>query len=61
MTEGPKSVSELILIEPSKELETSAMQYRNDFIEHGETHINGSCGFIQYSDYQSCEAQVESE
>ena len=44
-------MSELILIEPSKELEASAMQYRNDFIEHGETHINGSCGFIHYSNY----------
>ena len=44
-------MSELMLIEPSKELEISAMQYRNDFIEHGETHINGSCGFIQYSNY----------
>jgi len=44
-------MSELILIEPSKELETSAMKYRNDYIEHGETHINGSCGFFHYSNY----------
>ena len=44
-------MSELILIEPSKELESSAMKYRNDFIENGETHINGSCGFIHYSNY----------
>jgi predicted acetyltransferase len=44
-------VSELILVEPSKELEVAAMQYRNDYIEHGETHINGSCGFIHYSNY----------
>ena len=42
---------ELLLIEPSKELEMAAMQYRNDYIEHGETHINGSCGFMHYSDY----------
>jgi predicted acetyltransferase len=44
-------MSELLLVEPSKELETAAMQYRNDYIEHGETHINGSCGFIHYPNY----------
>jgi predicted acetyltransferase len=42
---------ELLLVEPSKDLESTAMQYRNDYIEHGETHINGSCGFIRYSNY----------
>lgn len=44
-------MSELFLVEPSKELETAAMLYRNDYIEHGEKHINGSCGFIHYSNY----------
>lgn len=44
---------ELLLIEPSKELETAAMQYRNDYIEHAETYINGSCGFIHYSNYDA--------
>lgn len=44
-------MSELLLIEPPKELESAAMQYRNDYIEHGETRINGSCGFIHYSNY----------
>lgn len=44
-------MSELFLIEPSKELETAAMQYRNDYIEYGENQINGSCGFIRYSNY----------
>jgi len=44
-------MSELMLIEPSKELETSAMQYRNEFIEYGELQINGSCGFFHYSNY----------
>jgi len=42
MNWNPSSISEI---------ETSAMQYRNDYIEHGETHINGSCGFYQYSNY----------
>lgn len=44
-------MSELLLVEPSKELESAAMQYRNDYIKHGETHINGSCGFIHYPNY----------
>lgn len=44
-------MSELLLIEPSKELEISAMQYRNEYIEHGETQINGCCGFFHYSNY----------
>lgn len=44
-------MSELLLIEPSKKLEMDAMQYRNDYIEHGEIRIYGSCGFIHYSDY----------
>lgn len=44
-------MSELTLIEPTKELETIAMQYRNEYLEHGETHIHGSCGLIHYSNY----------
>jgi predicted acetyltransferase len=47
-----------MLIEPSKELETFAMQYRNDYIEHGETHINGSYGFIHYSNYDEWRQKV---
>lgn len=44
-------MSELTLIEPTKEIEAFAMQYRNDYIEHGEAHIHESCGFIHYSNY----------
>ncbi len=44
-------MSELILVEPTKEMKPLAMAYRNDYILHGESHINGSCGFISYSDY----------
>ncbi len=44
-------MSDLVLIEPTKELETAAMQYRNEYIEHGEGHINGSCGLIHFSNY----------
>jgi predicted acetyltransferase len=44
-------LSELILVEPTKKMETFAMAYRNNYILYGETHINGSCGFIHYSNY----------
>lgn len=44
-------MSDLILVEPTKSMETLAMAYRNDYISHGESHINGSCGFIHYSNY----------
>lgn len=44
-------LSELVLVKPTKEMETVAMAYRNDYILHGESHINGSFGFMQYSNY----------
>ncbi len=44
-------MSELFLVEPTKKMEAVAMAYRNDYIQHGESHINGSCGFIHYSNY----------
>lgn len=42
---------DLILIEPSKEYEKQALEYRQEYIDYGEKHINGSCGLIQYTDY----------
>jgi predicted acetyltransferase len=53
-------MSNLFLIEPTRELETAAMQYRNDYIVYGETHINGSCGFIHYSNYDEWLQKVTS-
>lgn len=44
-------MSDLILVEPTKNLETLAMAYRNEYILHGESHINGSCSFLNYSNY----------
>jgi predicted acetyltransferase len=52
---------ELLLVEPSKDLESTAMQYRNDYIEHGETHINGSCGFIRYSNYDEWLQKIDNK
>ena len=44
-------LSDLMLVEPTKKMETFAMAYRNDYILYGETHIHGSCGFIHYANY----------
>ena len=53
-------MSGLILVEPTKEMENYAMMYRNDYILHGEAHINGSCGFIHYSNYNEWLEKVRS-
>lgn len=44
-------MTDLYLLEPTRELEKKAMIYRNEHLEHGETHINGSMGFINYDNY----------
>ena len=40
-----------MLIEPSKEYEKQALEYRQEYIDYGEQHINGSCGLIHYTNY----------
>lgn len=42
---------DLELIEPSSEHEIRAMEYRQEYLDYGETRINGSCGFYHYSNY----------
>lgn len=34
---------DLLLVEVSKKYEKQAMVYRQDYISHGEKHINGNC------------------
>lgn len=41
----------LILIEPSLEHQELIMKYRQEYIHHGETWINGSNGLINFDDY----------
>jgi predicted acetyltransferase len=41
----------IILVKPSKELEKSIWEYRQEYINFDETHINGSCGLSHYNDY----------
>lgn len=52
---------DLLLVEVSKEYEKQAMAYRQDYIVHGEKHINGSSGFIHYQDYDEWLRKIELE
>ena len=41
----------LMLVKPSKELEKSILDYRQEYFDFGETHINGSNGILYYDDF----------
>ena len=41
------------LIFPTIEMKQTAMEYRQEHINHGETHIHGSGSFLQAKDYES--------
>ena len=53
-------MEELILVEPTKQLEPLLLAYKNEYIAHGETHINGSCSFMRYTDYDEWLNKVQS-
>ena len=54
-------MSDLLLVEVSKKYEQQAIAYRQDYISHGEKHINGSSGFIHYQDYDEWLRKIELE
>mgnify|MGYP000958286953 FL=1 len=54
-------MADLLLAEASKKYEKQAMEYRQDYISHGEKHINGSSGFIDYQDYGEWLRKIELE
>lgn len=41
----------LTLVKPSKEIEKSIWEYRQEYFDFGETHINGSFGIAYYNDF----------
>lgn len=43
----------LILIKPSKSIESGIQEYKQEFLEFGELRINGSCGITFYDDFDS--------
>jgi len=49
------------LVEASKMYEGQAMAYRQEFIEYGETEINGSSGFIEYDSYDDWLAKLAAQ
>lgn len=44
-------MDDLILIKPTMELRDKIREYREEFFDHGENHINGSCGIAHYNNY----------
>ena len=52
---------DLVLVEVSKKYEEQAMAYRQEYIDYGETIINGSSGFINYENYDEWLKRIELE
>lgn len=48
---GGIKLSELILVNPSKVLEEKILEYKQEYLDFGETNINGSCGLARYNDF----------
>lgn len=46
-----RSLGRFVLIKPSKEIEKEILDYKQEFLDFGETTINGSCGLIRYDNY----------
>lgn len=44
-------LDELYLVKASKVLEKEIMDYRQEYSDHGEGHINGCCGLSHYNDF----------
>lgn len=55
------NVSDIELIEVSKEYEEQAMVYRQEFIDYDEKLINGSSGLIEYDNYDEWLDKVATE
>ena len=51
-------MNELYLLEPTPEMEAAAMASRQEYLDCGEPHINGSCGFSHFSNYRQCLERV---
>jgi len=52
---------DLVLVEASKKYEKQAMVYRQEYIDYGETLINGSSGLINYQNYDEWLKRIELE
>ncbi len=43
--------NDLIIIKPSSELKEAIWEYRQEYFDFGETHINGSCGIAHANNF----------
>jgi predicted acetyltransferase len=46
-----ESMEQLELVIPTSDMETQALDYRKEFIDHGEPHIPGSGRFTHFDSY----------
>lgn len=44
-------MEKLSLVRPSKKLEPAIMEYKQEFFDHGEKRINGSCGITFFNEF----------
>ena len=51
---------DLMLIRPSKAWEAAIWAYRQEYFDHGETRINGSCGLASFDDFDQWLALAQS-
>lgn len=43
--------NELMIVRPSSEMKEAIWEYRQEYFDSGETHINGSCGIAQADNF----------
>lgn len=41
----------LKLVKPTKEMDQQIWEYRQEYLDHGEEHINGSCGLSHFNNF----------
>ena len=51
--EMERFMEKLILVKPSKNIESSIQEYKQEFFDLGESRINGSCGITFYDNFES--------
>lgn len=54
-------MQDFVLVEVSKKYEKQAMIYRQEYIDCGEAHINGSSGWMNYQNYDEWLKRIEFE
>ena len=53
-------MNDLILLKPSRAAESMIREYRQEYLDYGENHINGSCGLAHFDRFDEWLALVGS-